>query len=71
MIDSKGIPLEVQRKANKLGYTVYLSHRKGKRFYVIYKGHKIDFGLKNQRIRLSHLLFFGVGPFYGNHNEKL
>ena len=54
MIDSRGIPLEVQRKANKLGYTVYLSHRKGKRFYVIYNNKKIHFGLKGGSTFVDH-----------------
>ena len=54
MSDPRGIPYEVQKRANNLGYSVYLSHRKGKRFYVIYKSHKIHFGLKNGMTFIDH-----------------
>ncbi|MFN9982329.1 MAG: hypothetical protein ACK53Y_20545, partial [bacterium] len=54
MSDPCSIPYEVQKRANNLGYSVYLSHCKGKRFYVIYKGHKIHFSLKGGSTFVDH-----------------
>ena len=45
----------VKRKAKALGATeAGISERKGKKYYVVYKGQKIDFGAKGYSDFLEH-----------------
>lgn len=54
MYDSRGIPLSLKKKAERLGIPIYLSPRQGKRFFTIYNGKEIHFGSKGSHTYIDH-----------------